>query len=159
MGAQVELISGGEYYDFKKQLQSAFPSCDYLIMAAAVSDFETVKPLSSKIKKQKDQSGLTLELKTTEDLLAAMGKLKKKHQKIVGFALETENGPENALNKLKTKNCDWMVLNSPATLGSDEIQAQILERSGKVSKLPKSSKIQFAEQLFETICRNSGLSQ
>ena len=79
--------------------------CDYLIMAAAVSDFETVKPMSSKIKKQKDQSGLTLELKTTEDLLAAMGKLKKKHQKIIHTVISTPPGTRSGgdLRKLHLK--------------------------------------------------------
>lgn len=159
LGAAVELIPGGEYHDFKNQLVGSFPHCDMLFMAAAVSDFEIEKPFDQKIKKQNGQSGLTLQFKNTADLLAQMGRLKQPHQTLVGFALETEAGLVHAKEKLKNKGCDWIVLNDPKTLGSDEISAQLIAKSGKVFKLGKTSKIHCAERVFETICRDLGLSQ
>jgi len=80
-----------------------------IIMSAAVADYTPEKTATQKIKKQ---TALTLKLKLTEDILAFLGKTKKKDQVLVGFALETENEKANAFLKLKNKNLDMIVLNS-----------------------------------------------
>ena len=88
----------------------AFERCDVCIMAAAVSDFAPAKRQTEKIKRT--GALLTLELRPTEDILAAL-KRRKKGQIVIGFALETSNGEANALAKARAKGCDYMVLNSP----------------------------------------------
>lgn len=124
-GAKVTLISGPVnistlHSDIKvihtvsaEQMLNACKSVsdvhDIIIMSAAVADFTPEKQASQKIKKQ---SALTLKLKLTEDILAFLGKTKKKDQVLVGFALETENEKANAFLKLKNKNLDMIVLNS-----------------------------------------------
>ena len=95
-------------------LKEAFVDADLLIMAAAVSDFRPAAPLEQK-KKTTDKWTLTLE--RTEDILAALGEIKGDRM-IIGFALETENVEANAMDKLRRKNCDLIVVNNPHTEGA-----------------------------------------
>lgn len=83
---------------------------DIIVMAAAVSDYTPEKALKEKMKKGDDT--LSLQLIKTKDILSKAGELKKEHQTLVGFALETNNEKENALKKLSKKNADLIVLNS-----------------------------------------------
>ena len=85
------------------------------IMSAAVADYEPKNPALNKIKKQ-DQE-ISIQLKKTPDILKALAKSKKK-QIVIGFALETENGIENAYEKMKRKNLDAIVLNSLSDVGA-----------------------------------------
>jgi len=82
-----------------------------IIMAAAVSDYTPIKPATEKIKK-KDGDDFSIALKRTPDILLHLGKQKSPKQILVGFALETQNGLENAQKKLTKKNLDLIVLNS-----------------------------------------------
>ena len=84
---------------------------DYLIMAAAVSDFKPKKISKTKIKKNIKKT-FNLELVKNIDIISELSKLKKNNQKVIGFALETENEIANAKNKLKKKHLDAIVLNS-----------------------------------------------
>ena len=86
-----------------------FETCDMAILAAAVADYTPAEVAPQKIKKKGDE--LTLTLIPTVDILASLGKLKTT-QKLIGFALETENEVENAQLKLQKKNLDAIVLNS-----------------------------------------------
>lgn len=86
-----------------------FETCDMAILAAAVADYTPAEVALQKIKKKGDE--LTLTLIPTIDILASLGKLKTT-QKLIGFALETENEVENAQLKLQKKNLDAIVLNS-----------------------------------------------
>ena len=86
-----------------------FETCDMAILAAAVADYTPAEVAPQKIKKKGDK--LTLTLIPTIDILASLGKLKTT-QKLIGFALETENEVENAQLKLQKKNLDAIVLNS-----------------------------------------------
>ena len=126
LGANVILISGPTALKLKHPLVKIFPvtsaeemyqtslahydSVGTAIAAAAVSDYRPAKVASQKIKKETDDS-LTITFQRTKDILHALGKTKK-HQLLVGFALETENELENAQKKLKKKNLDFIVLNS-----------------------------------------------
>ena len=80
-----------------------------VIAAAAVSDYKPKDVITQKIKKE--DAKLSIELVPTPDILASLGKIKK-HQRLIGFALETNNEVENAKSKLKRKNLDFIVLNS-----------------------------------------------
>jgi phosphopantothenoylcysteine decarboxylase/phosphopantothenate--cysteine ligase len=86
-----------------------FETCDMAILAAAVADYTPAEVATEKIKKKGDE--LILTLIPTVDILASLGKLKTT-QKLIGFALETENEVENAQLKLQKKNLDAIVLNS-----------------------------------------------
>lgn len=125
LGAEVILISGPTHLEIAHPLvrlvrvttseemyvrvRERFPDADVVIAAAAVSDYKPRQVADQKIKKEQDH--LNLELVKTKDILAGLGQVKK-HQKLVGFALETENELENARGKLRRKNLDFVVLNS-----------------------------------------------
>src|SRR5690606_8381771 len=87
-----------------------FSDADITVMSAAVADYTPKFVADQKIKKA--EATLTLELVKTEDILATLGKSKRNDQILVGFALETQNERENASEKLRRKNLDFIVLNS-----------------------------------------------
>ncbi|MBD1387462.1 bifunctional phosphopantothenoylcysteine decarboxylase/phosphopantothenate--cysteine ligase CoaBC [Mucilaginibacter rigui] len=87
-----------------------FDKADACVMCAAVADYTPVTVASQKIKKHVD--GLSIELKKTTDILKTLGQQKRTGQLLVGFALETENEEQYAIDKLKKKNLDLIVLNS-----------------------------------------------
>lgn len=93
----------------KASLKS-FPGTDISILSAAVADYRPAEV--SEIKIKKEDSGLSLNMVKTSDILASLGHLKQKGQILVGFALETNNEEEHAIAKLKKKNLDFIVLNS-----------------------------------------------
>jgi len=83
---------------------------DIIVMSAAVADYTPKTKSEQKIKKK--DSELTIELTKTKDILKKLGEIKKVTQVLVGFALETNNEYDNALEKLHKKNLDFIVLNS-----------------------------------------------
>src|SRR5690606_9697791 len=87
-----------------------FHDADIVIMSAAVADYRPKTIANDKIKK--DDSELSLVLEKTTDVLKALGEKKRPGQLLVGFALETSNEKENAKQKIKRKNLDFIVLNS-----------------------------------------------
>jgi phosphopantothenoylcysteine decarboxylase/phosphopantothenate--cysteine ligase len=87
-----------------------FPKTDAAIMVAAVADYMPAEVADKKLKKK--DIDLTIQLKPTPDIAAELGKSKKPHQKLIGFALETDQEETNALEKLNRKNFDFIVLNS-----------------------------------------------
>jgi phosphopantothenoylcysteine decarboxylase/phosphopantothenate--cysteine ligase len=96
--------------DMLEAALTTFEGSDVAILSAAVADYRPKEISSSKIKK--DDSELKIDLIKTPDILATLGQLKKKGQLLVGFALETDNEEENAIKKLKSKNLDFIILNS-----------------------------------------------
>jgi phosphopantothenoylcysteine decarboxylase / phosphopantothenate---cysteine ligase len=100
-----------------------FGRCDCLIMAAAVADYTPLRPAKTKLKKT-DQR-LTIQLKPTPDILKWAAAHKKKHQIVVGFALEDKAIRTRAEKKLQDKNLDMIVANSPAAIGSEMSSVQI----------------------------------
>ena len=129
-GANVQLVSGPvslktpenvqridvkSALEMKKEISKRFDKIDVLIMSAAVADYEPKNTASNKIKKQ-DQE-ISINLKKTPDILKDLAKSKKK-QIVIGFALETENGIENAYEKMKRKNLDAIILNSLSDIGA-----------------------------------------
>lgn len=119
-----------------------FPSCNAAILCAAVADFRPETVADEKIKREGDD--LVIRLKPTHDIAAELGRMKTARQRLVGFALETNDEERNAQKKLEKKNLDFIVLNSLQNKGtcfrSDENQITILSRNNKkdFSKKPKS---------------------
>ncbi|WP_392438099.1 bifunctional phosphopantothenoylcysteine decarboxylase/phosphopantothenate--cysteine ligase CoaBC [Cruoricaptor ignavus] len=92
-----------------------FDDVDVAIASAAVADYRPKETATEKIKKKEDE--MTLELVKNPDILRTMGE-RKAGQKLVGFALETQNEEENAMGKLRSKNLDMIVLNSLRSEGA-----------------------------------------
>ena len=120
----------------------AFPRHDAAILCAAVADFRPETVADKKIKRQGDD--LVIRLKPTHDIAASLGKMKQPHQRLVAFALETNDEETNAQQKLQKKNADFIVLNSTripgTTFQSDDNQITIISSEGKkeYAKKPKS---------------------
>ena len=130
-----------------------FPHCDCLIMAAAVADFTPTKPSKTKIKKT--NKPLTIKLKPTADILKWASSHRKKHQKVIGFALEDKNIKVNAEKKLKSKRLDMIIANTPKAISADKTQVYIKTINTDWLKIPYASKdivadkiIRFIEKLF-----------
>lgn len=132
-----------------------WPHQDYAILCAAVADFAPEETACEKIKKQDGQTGLTLRLSATPDIAKALGTTKRPEQRLIGFALETENEKENALRKLERKQLDAIVLNSlrdaGAGFGTDTNRVLILDARGKSVELPLQSKASVAAGILDTL--------
>ena len=119
-----------------------FPNCDAAILCAAVADFRPDTIAEQKIKRVGDE--LLLKLKPTQDIAATIGSMKGEGQRIVAFALETNEEESNAQRKLEKKNADFIVLNSTripgTTFQTDDNQITIINKEGKKSyaKKPKT---------------------
>ncbi|MBN8667212.1 MAG: bifunctional phosphopantothenoylcysteine decarboxylase/phosphopantothenate--cysteine ligase CoaBC [Chitinophagales bacterium] len=129
-----------------------FDQTDIAVMSAAVADYTPVNTAAEKIKKTGDR--LVLELQKTPDILRTMGE-RKKNQVLIGFALETTNEREYALEKLRSKNADMIVLNSlrdeGAGFGKDTNKVTLFDKSGKEFDLALQSKQQVAHQIVDTL--------
>lgn len=130
------------------KVRAHFNECDVLLMAAAVSDYRA-KVVSEK-KLKKDEKGKTLELTETKDILAEVTKEKGKRI-VVGFSLETEKALENAKAKMKEKNLDLIVVNSPEAIGADENKVTLLFKNGKKKELPRMSKEKAAQGILDEV--------
>ncbi len=169
-GADVVLISGPVHLqtprnvhrvdvktaeEMNEAVHKEFPKADAVIMAAAVADFSAASPSSEKIKRER-QSGdeITLTLKKNPDILKSLGE-KKKHQRLIGFALETNDGVQNSLQKLKSKNLDAIVLNNPneegAGFNTDTNIISIITPDGKVEQFQRMSKFDVANIILNQI--------
>ena len=130
-----------------------FEKSDIGVMAAAVADYTTVKVAATKVKKNSDE--LVIELKKTKDILKSLGENKSSKQILVGFALETNNEREYALEKLKNKNADMIVMNSlndkGAGFGTDTNKITIFDKSGKEFNFELMSKKDAAKNIVDTI--------
>ncbi len=126
-----------------------FKKCDCLIMAAAVSDYAPVK--KSKIKIKKANKNLVIKLRPTVDILKWAGKNKKKNQVVIGFALEDKNLKATAEKKLKDKNLDIIIANTPKAIGSSLTQIHHKTANGKWGKSPLVSKQLLANELIKAI--------
>lgn len=125
------------------------------VFAAAVSDYRPEITETQKIKKNKNNRDL--KLVKNPDILEWAG-LEKDNQLLVGFALETENGIENASTKLKNKNLDYVVLNSTedtgAGFGYDTNKVTILDKKMAKIELSLKSKYEIADEIVEIIAKS-----
>lgn len=133
---------------------SAFADSDEAIMCAAVADYAPVVVAEKKIKREKDDIPV-IELKKNPDIAAALGKIKKPGQMLVGFALETDNEMANAQSKLERKNLDMIVLNSladkQAGFGVDTNKVTIIEKDGTVHSYEVKPKKEVAADIVDLI--------
>lgn len=130
----------------------AFPNEDAAILCAAVADFKPAQVADKKIKREGD--GLHIDLVPTQDIAAALGRMKTERQHIVAFALETNNEEKNAEEKLRKKNADFIVLNSTripgTTFRSDDNQIAIISTQGRID-YPKKSKEKVATDIIDQL--------
>ena len=133
--------------------KEAFEEADIAVMSAAVADYTPQVVAKEKIKK--NESDLIFHLQKTKDILKSLGESKRADQLLVGFALETTNERENALQKLKTKNADLIVLNSlrdsNAGFGFDTNKITIFDREGNEFSSGLISKQKAAEEIVQII--------
>lgn len=129
-------------------LRQEFPDHDVLIMVAAVADY---KPKAIAAQKIKTQQNLTVEFEQTTDIVAELAAGKKSNQIVVAFSVETENALEKAQDKIKRKNLDLIVVNSPAAFGADEAEVSIVDAEGELTKLTKSSKALIANKVLDCL--------
>ena len=134
--------------------QLCFEQNDIAILCAAVADFTPSETATQKIKKQPGQTNMSIELKTTTDIAASLGKIKGERI-LVGFALETHDEQVNALRKLHSKNLDMIVLNSlqdkGAGFGVDTNKVTLLCADGTKKDLPLLLKQEVADSIIESI--------
>ena len=135
-------------------VRDAMRDADALIMAAAVSDFAPATPSGSKLKRR--ESGVTLDLRATPDILASVRKAFPKKQ-IVGFAVETEDEERGGMEKLKRKGLDLIAVNNPlkpgSAFGSDQNDVILLDRSGEKELLGLRSKRDVARAILLRVAR------
>lgn len=168
-GAKVELIAGPVNLTthhpniFRTNVESAqemyeattekFKKATAAILCAAVADFTMAQTACNKIKRKGEN--LTLELKPTQDIAAALGAAKTPYQKLVGFALETTDEHNNARLKLKKKNLDFIVLNSLNDKGAgfqyDTNRITILNND-KEYPYPLKNKTEVARDIIDFLC-------
>ena len=131
---------------------SHYPTSDAGILCAAVADFTPESVADKKIKREKDD--LTLNLKPTHDIAAALGKIKTDSQRLVGFALETNDETAHAQDKLKRKNFDFIVLNSLNDKGAgfrcDTNKITIID-SSKAEEYPLKTKKEVAADIIDKL--------
>jgi phosphopantothenoylcysteine decarboxylase / phosphopantothenate---cysteine ligase len=122
-----------------------FGRCDCLIMAAAVADYTPLRPAKTKLKKTSRH--LTIRLKPTPDILKWAGTHKKKHQIVVGFALEDKGLRNRAEKKMRDKNIDMIIANSPAAIGSETSSVQIKTPDSAWVKIETAAKAAIAKKI------------
>ena len=109
--------------------EAAWPTCDGVIAAAAVCDYKPAQRVAGKL--SKTGNGMTLELVETPDILATLGATRGSRWN-VGFALESQDAHARAIQKLKRKHCDAIVLNRPTAIGSADNSVELLDPTGDV---------------------------
>jgi len=148
----VNVVNTLEMFDAVKEY---YLNTDIAIAAAAVADYKPEIQVLHKIKKKADL--LTLNLIPTQDILAYMG-THKKNQDLIGFALETNNAIENAIEKLKNKNLDGVVLNSLQDAGAgfsvSTNKITYIHANQSINEFPLQSKSDCAKVIFKQILSN-----
>ena len=151
----VEFVGVDTAADMFAAVKKFFAECDCLIMAAAVADYTPVRVAKTKIKKT--DKDLIIKLKPTADILKWAGKNKRhkgtkaQRQIVVGFALEDKAIRTQAEKKLKEKNLDMIIANTPAAVGSDTASIQIKTLGSKWLKLTQTDKTTIAKKIISMI--------
>ena len=140
--AQITRVTSAE--EMLAAAKEKFASADIIIFAAAVADFQPTEKSDRKLPKA--GKNRTIELKPTPDIAATLCANKRNDQIAIGFALQTHDGEAKARKKLISKNLDGIVLNTPATLGSESglftwIDSRGLENWGSLNKAECAKRI------------------
>lgn len=146
----VDVVSADQMYD---AAVAYFPACDVAICSAAVGDYKVKNISNDKIKRTGDS--INIELVPNKDIAKALGELKTESQLLIGFALETSNGVENAKAKILKKNLDIVVLNETNTenpaFGSKTNIVNIISKNGSMNQFGKLNKKDIAEEILDLI--------
>lgn len=149
----VERVNVISSQDMFEAVHAAFDSCDGLIMAAAPADFTPAAFAEQKIKKN-GREGMTLELAATRDILKSIGE-RKRQQRVMGFAAETEHLAENAAKKLEAKNLDMIAANDVTAAGAgfavDTNAVTLYKRDGSSEQSGTMPKRALADWLLDRL--------
>ena len=141
--------------DMFEAVKNNFKDCDFIIKAAAVSDYTPVQVFDKKVKKQ--DGNLTIEFRRTQDILKYVGDNKHEGQKVIGFAAETNNLIEYAKEKIVKKNLDYIVANDISKkdigFGSDDNEVYIIDKHDNIKKIDKSNKNNIAKAIVDEISK------
>ena len=147
--AFVPIMTSDELFD---AVHEHVRTCDVLVMCAAVSDYKPAKFSTQKLEKQRD--AFTLEFIATRDILASLATGERTYL-IIGFAAQTHEIEQNALRKLRAKNCDAIVANdvsrSDSGMESDDNEVTIFFRDGERKTISRAPKITIARELVKII--------
>ncbi len=150
-GIEVKRVTSAQ--EMYEACQKVFKDADITVLSAAVADYRPAQAAPQKIKKT--EQDLAIQLVKTPDIAAELGKQKKNGQRIVGFALETENEESNAKKKIEAKNFDLIVLNSlndsGAGFGHDTNKISVINRKGEIKKFSLKSKKDVAADIVNAI--------
>ncbi len=148
---RIDVESANEMYDVAV---GAFPSCDVAILSAAVADYRPAVQANEKIKRT--SADMTIGLEANRDIAATLGGMKTDAQRLVGFALETNNAEANANDKLVRKNLDFIVLNSLEDKGAgfacDTNKITIIGKESK-TEYPLKSKKEVAKDIVSHLAK------
>ena len=172
LGAAVTLVLGPTQYpldldglqvvsvviakEMLSSMQEYYPSSVLTICTAAVSDFVPKTAANKKLKKTSMKGTMTIDLEETTDILAALGKTKRIDQKLIGFALETNDGIGYAKDKLVKKNADAIVLNTLSTTTGFESNTNAVEvfyQDGTQQSFPLADKTELGRQLLNAVLK------
>ncbi|WCR29221.1 bifunctional phosphopantothenoylcysteine decarboxylase/phosphopantothenate--cysteine ligase CoaBC [Paenibacillus thiaminolyticus] len=146
----VELIRVESALDMRDAVVARYEQADIVVKTAAVADYRPVHRAAQKLKKTGER--LVIELERNPDILQELGE-KKKNQLLIGFAAETEQLEQYALDKLARKNLDYIVANdvsrTDAGFGSDRNEVHIYSKNGLVERIPLTAKREVARRLLE----------
>jgi len=150
---RIDVESAEEMYE---EAVKAFAEMDAALLCAAVADYRPDQQAEEKIKRE-TKGEMTLHLVPNKDIAASLGNLKRKDQVLGGFALETQNGMENAQGKLERKKLDFIVLNSLDDPGAgfrhDTNKITILDKEGHTDTYPLKSKKQVAKDIVDKLVK------
>lgn len=177
-GAQVTLVSGPTAIpppegielvrvqtadEMLRATLNQFQGADLVLKAAAVSDYRPEVRARAKLKKDviarrgrtfgKGDRAIAARLLPTTDILAEIGRRKKPHQVLVGFAAESGDLLRNARKKLRGKNLDLIVANRIGVAGegfeAETNRALVLDRRGRRTQLPLMTKEALASVILD----------
>ena len=155
ISSKVKKIKITSTNDMFEVVKNNFKDCDFIIKAAAVSDYTPVQVFDKKVKKQ--DGNLTIEFQRTQDILKYVGDNKTDKQKVIGFAAETNNLIEYAKEKIVKKNLDYIVANDISKkdigFGSDDNEVYIIDKHDNIKKIDKNSKTNVAKAIVDEISK------
>lgn len=153
----VDVKSASQMYE---SVQKEFINADILIMTAAVADYRPENETFSKIKKDSNNE-LILKLVKNPDILSEMCTIKKEGQIVIGFCAESDNLIKNAKEKIKKKNCDYLVANDISRkdtgFSSDFNEVFVLDKDLNIHKIDRDTKENIAAKLMEFLCQKHAI--
>ena len=151
---RIDVESANEMHNASTNI---FPQMDVAILSAAVADYRPTQRVDTKIKRN-NKEDITIKLTPNPDIAATLGKIKKENQITIGFALETNNEEENAINKIEKKNFDFIVLNSLNDTGAgfsvNTNKVTIISKEGTKTTFNLKSKLEVAKDIINTTLFN-----